>query len=849
MLDPAARSETMRKFAVAAFEPDDLIEIRTLPAKRSWWVKAKDIGYRPEFEGQNVYAGANPRKAKGGKDAASVTLARSLFVDFDGITPTEAMNRIMSQGLPTPTIVVASGNTIGAHAYWRLTQAITDMGEWTARQKELIRVLNSDPAIHDPPRIMRLPGTDNVKRGAECVLLYAGEERYELQTIREACAVEQAGDDRSIANDIANIGRKPNPGGLEGLSRRTLMFLHAGAPEGERNHSLFAAACDYAGCGVPQAQAEADLLSAGARCGLTDQEILSCVRSAYGKSRTPSRTTVPERPVLAASPFAPQARQSDADEGAPAGGGKGEDKQDDGTNEESQPEARHSLSNVVDAWKETSSRGADGKAKAKVEHYTVYKPIDIITAELLAHTGQWPKLLGNVPFVMAGEGLDAYPNHLPRATSLFAWMHGQMDVRWSATACQDAATGAARTAPTKEELFEYIRLGSGGIEQYRAVTAYPHHPPIKGVYYAPVELPVATGQRLKEFLAMLNPETEQDRLLMLAALLTPGWGGEPGTRPMFVFTSDAGVGAGKTATAVALSDIWGGACQLDYDESWADLSKSMMSSDRWNARVLLFDNVKGKFGGSALESVVSSKSLSGWRSYVGQVSRPNDATIYVTFNMPQLTRDMADRAVIIKIGRPRHDKSFVAQSSAFISQHREQLVADLAEILKGPVVAKIDPQHGDRWQHWQREVLGRIPGGDTLAALVCGRRPEVDSDSDDAASVCDAIVKYMDRRASGVDTITAAEIHRACVVAGLWKDDLSMPKDKCCKTCVMWVRRILSGREVLSPSLISGTQKQARKNVYLDDAKEPIKSALYEINRMNAVAFAQDAEDDSDIPV
>jgi hypothetical protein len=90
-----------------------------------------------------------------------VLLARCLFADFDKCAVEAAQQRIADAGLPTPTLIVSSGH--GAHAYWRLTEPLTDLAAWTETQKDLIDLLHSDKVIFNPERLMRLPGFLNLK--------------------------------------------------------------------------------------------------------------------------------------------------------------------------------------------------------------------------------------------------------------------------------------------------------------------------------------------------------------------------------------------------------------------------------------------------------------------------------------------------------------------------------------------------------------------------------------------------------------------------------------------------------------------------------------------------------------
>jgi hypothetical protein len=110
----------------------------------------------------NVYFGINPRKAHGLRGDSNVAVFRALFADFDGgTTPDEALARIREAGLPEPTIVIVSGG--GTHVYWMLDEPTTDAAEWKARMAGIIKAVGSDKSISNPERIMRGPGSDNVK--------------------------------------------------------------------------------------------------------------------------------------------------------------------------------------------------------------------------------------------------------------------------------------------------------------------------------------------------------------------------------------------------------------------------------------------------------------------------------------------------------------------------------------------------------------------------------------------------------------------------------------------------------------------------------------------------------------
>jgi hypothetical protein len=88
----------------------------------------------------------------GQRKAGDVTAVRAVFVDIDGRTDV---------GRPwhlPPTLTVASGR--GLHAYWALDPwPNPDPDAFRRAQKRLVAHYDSDPAVCDLPRVMRLAGT------------------------------------------------------------------------------------------------------------------------------------------------------------------------------------------------------------------------------------------------------------------------------------------------------------------------------------------------------------------------------------------------------------------------------------------------------------------------------------------------------------------------------------------------------------------------------------------------------------------------------------------------------------------------------------------------------------------
>lgn len=783
----ATPAETIT-YVRTVFQPDDLVELRVFlgrdPRGRTWFragdVESENVGkfiQAARDRMMHVYAGVNPRKGRAGK-GEDVALARWLFADIDKTTVENAMALVAGKGssIPPPSMWVASGH--GSHCYWRLDEPMHDLAAWSEAQAGIIRLLDSDPAAKDAPRIMRLPGTCNWKADppVECVIHSRTDSVYSLA-------------------DFKLPARPARPPGVSmqgsGITWRTLIcratmdFLLNGAPEGRRNTSLFKAACDMNGCGATFDEALDALMPVADRCGLDHGEAEGAIRSAFGKLRTPTRREETTPRVYSAfdahgnlapppdhdSPASPQPSTVLAD--APG--------------DEQQPRParmRPMISNVV----RLPPKAPDEKPSI------LTKPIDQIDAEVREIANGWPARIGDMLFVphdfdpeIAIPGLDSVWM-LRNADALFAWFHTIADVSWVGdrnTATKNTR-GASTSAQGKREMYE--RLVKTARPRYRAISVLPHEPPMRGVYYTPCVLPEATGEALDGLLAMFNPETEADRQLLLAALLTPGWGGEPGRRPPFVLSSEHGRGAGKTATATAIAEyVWGGALSVHEGESWEKVLGRLLGNDGLSVRCVLWDNIKGRLSGSGIEGLITSSTIDGWRPHYGQFSRPNDMTYFFTANVVRLSTDLASRSVEIKIGKQRHGQAFVSECAKYVGANRPAILADIYARLREPPRGAVSSANRDRWQDWQDSVLCRCDDPDRLAGLIISRRLEIDDDQEDATRVADAIRQYLKGKgqASGVAYIGKSELRDELVRVGVTDAKFST------KGVSQWVRGMM----------------------------------------------------------
>jgi hypothetical protein len=250
--------EQIALFVACVYAPGDIVESRLIvnrdaPVNSSWQV-ASELAQnaaalqRANDDGRNIYVGINPRTVRGngtsakvcpgntcGKCEKCVPLARCLVADFDKTTIEAVRFKLGETSLPPPTMLVCSGN--GVHSHWRLTEPITALAVWSEWQKGLSALLGSDSAIHDPPRILRLPGFANVKERENpkpCYIVEADPARiYDLCDFHEAIPAQEpqkppagngktataTGDDRSLRRAVAEMLRITVKDEKDGSSR------------------------------------------------------------------------------------------------------------------------------------------------------------------------------------------------------------------------------------------------------------------------------------------------------------------------------------------------------------------------------------------------------------------------------------------------------------------------------------------------------------------------------------------------------------------------------------------------------------------------------------------------------
>jgi hypothetical protein len=363
--------------------------------------------------------------------------------------------------------------------------------------------------------------------------------------------------------------------------------------------------------------------------------------------------------------------------------------------------------------------------------------INEITTRLKALVGAWPKRVGALPFYLDAREVKL----LDKPEKLFAWVQSKVALSWGGGLdCEGASL------VTKQEFFAHVGQ-SNAFEQYKAAECLPHWPRLPAHYYTwePPADYTPDGRYLAALLARFtNAETPHDAALLKAMFVLPAWGGPYGARPCFVLEAPDR-GCGKTMAANILGRLYGG--YLDFDLSKGaeeDLATRLLSEGGLTKRIIRVDNIKRVASGGLMENLITSDDISGKRLFHGESSRPNTLCWVLTANGLRMSRDMAERAFVIRLRRltdAEKSEAWRAETLALIDAHRDRILADCGyELTRAVGYNGMVP---DRWIEFVDGVLSRsFATRDDLAAAVKlnqARRDAHDDDLDEAVSIQEAV--------------------------------------------------------------------------------------------------------------
>jgi hypothetical protein len=367
-------------------------------------------------------------------------------------------------------------------------------------------------------------------------------------------------------------------------------------------------------------------------------------------------------------------------------------------------------------------------------------PLQDLVSEIQRLSGGWPKRVEELLFA---EGDKHRPLWLDTSNKLFAWISGQLPRQESNPVIWERGADLVTEGRFHAGLTQMA-------ERFRAIELYPHHPLIPEHYYMHPRPQGGDGKALEKLLSFFCPVTVEDGELVKAFFLSLIWGGPPGQRPAWLFTSDphdpkGGRGVGKTTLARTGSKLVGGHVDLAANEKMSDIITRLLSPTALERRVVLLDNLKAlKFTWAELEALITTDTISGHAMYQGEGQRPNVLTFILTLNGASLSRDMAQRTVIVWLKRPDYRDTWEAEVEAHVEANRWAIIGDLIAVLQDKPRQRLS--ECTRWAAWETAVLSRVSNPAECQTLIRERQSQVDEDSEESALVREKFIQQLARR-------------------------------------------------------------------------------------------------------
>lgn len=364
-------------------------------------------------------------------------------------------------------------------------------------------------------------------------------------------------------------------------------------------------------------------------------------------------------------------------------------------------------------------------------------PVQTIADRLGQLTCGWPRRIDNLLFA---ENPGPHPLWLENANALFAWVSRHLSAQGPNLLDWDHGGNLVSEA----RLYAYLTQNT---EAYDALECYPHHPPLPRHYYMHAPIEPGDGKHLRRLLKFFRPATDIDGDLIKAFFLTLLWGGSPGQRPAWLFTAEdgdrqGGRGVGKSTIGQIAGQLLGGYITLSTSDSYRDLIARILSPKAMLQRVVLLDNLKTlKLNWAELEAMITADSISGYRLYHGEGRRVNTLTVVLTVNGASVSKDMAQRCVIIQVKRPRYSATWRADVEKYINDHRWEIIGDIVGQLQAPAHS---PAAFGRWGRWEAEVLARAcPELADAQKVIRERQESVDDDEAERDLVRDHLLEML----------------------------------------------------------------------------------------------------------
>ena len=421
------------------------------------------------------------------------------------------------------------------------------------------------------------------------------------------------------------------------------------------------------------------------------------------------------------------------------------------------------FANYVVAFRE----GSSGRSRRVDEP----RPINDLVADVHTRLLGFPKRLGD--YTLFDHDRDTGRIEiLDGKDALFAWI-GQKSKRCVVWKKIDGAV-------SKGELYSGLLRAA---PRYEKTSDIPDFPMRKDVYYTFGNIPRPTPGHgaFKKLLSFFDPEDDASAALLAAFFAAPMYFKYGFQRPCWIIDSHEARGVGKTTLVNRVAELYG--CKPictnrnELERNAQELLKRIVSVTGRASRILLLDNLKGKFDDPQFADLVTAPSISGRAPYGhGEEFRPNDLTFVITSNSAVIGSDIASRAFMVFLSRPPKKQNWTSDVIRHITDNRIEILGDIYDICN-TVRAPAGLRTYTRVPDFEREVVYPMCGDERRfsAAMesMLAARDSANSDAEIARDAVDTIRDELRKTVTGFDPDTGIVFLRTNVVT-FWLKSLKL---------------------------------------------------------------------------
>jgi len=261
-----------------------------------------------------------------------------------------------------------------------------------------------------------------------------------------------------------------------------------------------------------------------------------------------------------------------------------------------------------------------------------------------------------------------------------------------------------------EDFYEAVK---DEVPAYESWSHWPRWPP-QPAHLAIEQVETGPTGYLDKLISYFCPARPVDTIFLKALFVSPAWLTGAGKRPLFVIAGeglehDSDQGTGKSKVVHMLERLYNPAITIP-DGLSADrviaLLQSIGSQDR---AIIKLDNLRDFYQNPTIEAYITDEYIGGYKLNEGFSQLKNHFTWVATANSPHFNKDMASRAVLIKLKKPVNpDPLWQKNLENFIDDNKRQILADIGHLIMADDVHLNVAKDVARWGPWLSTILNKL---------------------------------------------------------------------------------------------------------------------------------------------